>query len=193
MADCNQLSDLQQNHSYARKVTSNPSSGTIQVLHLQNNLVVGVRKITIFADVQYYLCWLRASGWVRKSPKMCWRNIGMVPYQKACTFSDFSFDCLVILFNLYNLNNLLAKSSNSYLKKEFYFLVIWQIYLPTNHPTYQLTYLLITKSSCLFFEWNGILIRILKIFAASHLTLIYHKTAIFNRIHTYIKQLCSQN
>ena len=41
-------------------------------------LVDGVRKMAIFADVQYYLCW---QGWVgQKFQKMCWRNIGMVPY-----------------------------------------------------------------------------------------------------------------
>ena len=44
-------------------------------------------------------------------------------YQKARTFSNFSFDFLEILFNLYNFS---AKSSNSYLKKEFDFQVIWQ-------------------------------------------------------------------
>ena len=35
--------------------------------------------MAIFADVQYYLCWCRVVGWVRKSPHKFWRNIGMVP------------------------------------------------------------------------------------------------------------------
>ena len=55
--------------------------GTIPILRQQRNWVGGVRKMTIFADVQYYLCWRRVSGWVRKSLKICWRNIGMVPSQ----------------------------------------------------------------------------------------------------------------
>ena len=38
-----------------------------------------VRKMAIFADFRYYLCWRRVGEWVRKSPKMCWRNIGMDP------------------------------------------------------------------------------------------------------------------
>ena len=36
------------------------------------------KKTAIFADVQFYLCW-RRSGWIRKSPKVCSRNIRMVP------------------------------------------------------------------------------------------------------------------
>ena len=43
---------------------------------------LGSEKIAIFTDVQYYLCWRRVSGWVRKTPKICWRNIGMVPREK---------------------------------------------------------------------------------------------------------------
>ena len=29
---------------------------------------------------QHCLCWRRFGGWIRKSPKMCWHNIGMVHY-----------------------------------------------------------------------------------------------------------------
>ena len=32
-----------------------------------------------FAYVQYYLCWHKMVGLVRKSPKMSWRNIRTVP------------------------------------------------------------------------------------------------------------------
>ena len=49
------------------------------ILHQQRDWVGGVRKIGIFASVQYYQCRLRWAGWVRK--KMRWRNIGMDPYQ----------------------------------------------------------------------------------------------------------------
>jgi hypothetical protein len=45
----------------------------------QRDWVGGVRKVAIFADVQYYLYWQRVGGRVRKSPKMCWLTIGMVP------------------------------------------------------------------------------------------------------------------
>ena len=38
--------------------------------------------MTIFADIQYYFCWRRVSGWVRKSPKMFWLSIRMVPKRK---------------------------------------------------------------------------------------------------------------
>ena len=53
--------------------------GTIPILRQQRDCVGGVRKLAIFTDVQYYLCWHRVGRWVKKSPKMCWRNIGMVP------------------------------------------------------------------------------------------------------------------
>ena len=40
------------------------------------------QKMALFADVQYCIYeWY--SGWVRKSPKICWRNIGMIPRQKS--------------------------------------------------------------------------------------------------------------
>ena len=42
--------------------------------------VGGVRKMTVFADLQYYyLYWRRWVG--PKRPKPCWRNIRMVPYE----------------------------------------------------------------------------------------------------------------
>ena len=53
--------------------------GTVPILRQQMDWVGGVRKVAISADVQYYLYWRRVGGWVRKIPKMCWRNIGMVP------------------------------------------------------------------------------------------------------------------
>ena len=52
--------------------------GTIPILRQQMNWVGGVRKVSFFADVHYYLFWRRVVGWVRKGPKMRWRNIGMV-------------------------------------------------------------------------------------------------------------------
>ena len=51
---------------------------TIPILSQQMDWVGEVRKMAFFADVQYNLCWRRVGGWVRKRPKMCWRNIGMV-------------------------------------------------------------------------------------------------------------------
>ena len=53
--------------------------GTIPILRQKGDWVGGVRKMAIFADVQYYSCWRRVGGWVKKSSKMCWRNIGTVP------------------------------------------------------------------------------------------------------------------
>ena len=41
------------------------------------------QKMAIFADVQYNLCWRIVGGWVKKSPKMCWCNIRMVPRENA--------------------------------------------------------------------------------------------------------------
>jgi hypothetical protein len=35
--------------------------------------------MAIFADVQYCIIADIVGGWVRKSPQLCWRNIGMVP------------------------------------------------------------------------------------------------------------------
>ena len=61
--------------------------GTIPMLRQQRDWVGGVRKMAIFADVQYYLCWRRVGWCVKKSPKMCWRNIGMVPYVTFIFFS----------------------------------------------------------------------------------------------------------
>ena len=37
-----------------------------------------VRKMAIFANVQYFMYADIVGGWVGKSPKICWRNIGMV-------------------------------------------------------------------------------------------------------------------
>ena len=37
-----------------------------------------VQKMAIFADVQYCIYADIVGGWVRKSPKMCWRNIRIV-------------------------------------------------------------------------------------------------------------------
>ena len=42
----------------------------------------GISKMAIFANVQYFSCWRRVGGWVRKTPKMCWLNIRMVPKWK---------------------------------------------------------------------------------------------------------------
>ena len=50
----------------------------IPILRQQKDWMGGVRKIAIFADVQYYLCWRRLGGW-EKSPKMFLRDVGMVP------------------------------------------------------------------------------------------------------------------
>ena len=36
--------------------------GAIPILRQQRDWVSGVRKIAIFADVQYYLCWCRVGG-----------------------------------------------------------------------------------------------------------------------------------
>ena len=58
---------------------------TIPILRQQNNWAVGwVRKIDIrfllmFSTVLFYAD--ISIGWVRKSQKMCRRNIWMVPYQ----------------------------------------------------------------------------------------------------------------
>ena len=40
------------------------------------------QKMTIFADLQYYLCWRRWVG--LKKPKTCWRNTWMVPNVQLC-------------------------------------------------------------------------------------------------------------
>ena len=50
--------------------------GTIPILRQQRDWVGGVRKVAIFADVQYYLCWQR----VGRSEKVqkCADVIGMV-------------------------------------------------------------------------------------------------------------------
>ena len=53
--------------------------GTIPILRQQRNWVSGFRKMAIFADVQYYLCWRRVGG-SEKVQKCAERNIGMVPY-----------------------------------------------------------------------------------------------------------------
>ena len=57
------------------------------LISYQNTTVVGgVRKMAVFADFKFYLCWRRVSGWVWKSIENCLRNIGMVPYG-ASTYS----------------------------------------------------------------------------------------------------------
>ena len=38
------------------------SLGTIPILRQQKDWVGGVKKMVIFADIQYYLCWRRVSG-----------------------------------------------------------------------------------------------------------------------------------
>ena len=57
--------------------------GTILILRQQREWLGGVKKMSIFADGQYNLWWLRVSvvlgGWVRKSLEIYWRDIGMVP------------------------------------------------------------------------------------------------------------------
>ena len=56
---------------------------TIPILRQQRDWVGVMRRLAIFADVQCYLCWRWVGGWVgwwvRKSLKMYWCNIGMVP------------------------------------------------------------------------------------------------------------------
>ena len=44
--------------------------GTVTILYQQRHWVGGVRKVTIFADVQYYLCLQRVRKWVKKSSKI---------------------------------------------------------------------------------------------------------------------------
>ena len=51
----------------------------------------GVKKIMIFADVLYCLCWRRVGELIRKSKKMCLCNIGMVP--KSQIISEAIFSC----------------------------------------------------------------------------------------------------
>ena len=55
------------------------AKGTILILRQQKDWVGGLKKKAIFADVQYCFYPHIVGGWVWKSPKMCWRNIGMVP------------------------------------------------------------------------------------------------------------------
>ena len=55
------------------------SIGTIPILRQQRDWAGVVRKLTFFADFQFYLFWRRLGGWVRRSQKMCRRNVGVVP------------------------------------------------------------------------------------------------------------------
>ena len=48
--------------------------------------VGGVRKMAIFSDVQYCICADKVGRWGLKRPKICWRNIGMVPFTKRAHF-----------------------------------------------------------------------------------------------------------
>ena len=52
--------------------------GTIPILRQQIDWVGGVRWQFLLKFSTYYLCWCRVGGWVRKSQKLCWRNIGMI-------------------------------------------------------------------------------------------------------------------
>ena len=52
-------------------------SGTIRILRQQRDWVGGVKKWQFLLTFSTISCW--SGGWVRKSPKMCWRNIGMIP------------------------------------------------------------------------------------------------------------------
>ena len=49
------------------------SLGTIPILRQQKDWVGGVKKMVIFADIQYYLCWHRVSGWIKKVRK--WADV----------------------------------------------------------------------------------------------------------------------
>ena len=60
--------------------------GTIPILHQQRDWLGGVKKMAIFADIHYYLCWRRVYGWARKSLKMCWSSM-MVPILNNLNFS----------------------------------------------------------------------------------------------------------
>ena len=52
----------------------NFGQGTIPILHQQRGWVGGIRKMAIFADVQYYFCWHRVGGSkkVQKSADIIW-------------------------------------------------------------------------------------------------------------------------
>ena len=60
--------------------------GTIPILRQQRDWLGGVKKMAIFADIHYYLCWRRVYGWARKSLKMCWSSM-MVPILNNLNFS----------------------------------------------------------------------------------------------------------
>ena len=53
----------------------------------------GVRKMSIFAGIPYYVFMPTKSEWVRKSPKMCLHIIGMVPFLQLHAVSE----CIAIL------------------------------------------------------------------------------------------------
>ena len=46
--------------------------GTIPLLRQQRDWVGGVRKMAIFADVQYCICADKVGRWGLKRPKICW-------------------------------------------------------------------------------------------------------------------------
>ena len=53
--------------------------GTIAILRQQSDWGGLGQKMTIFADVQYYLCWRKVDGWVRKSSRMVpWHKLKSV-------------------------------------------------------------------------------------------------------------------
>ena len=73
--------------------------GTIPILRQQNDRVGGVRKwqflltfSTIYADVE----------WVGGSEKVCWRNIGMVPYLNTCSLAFDLYTVLAISSSIRN-------------------------------------------------------------------------------------------
>ena len=53
--------------------------GTIPILRQQKDWIGGVKN-GHFSDVQYCIYTDLVGGLIRKSPKICWRNVGMVPY-----------------------------------------------------------------------------------------------------------------
>ena len=63
-----------------KKVGFCTCKGTVPILRQQRDWVGGVRKMSIFADFQYYLCWctLRRVDGSEKVQKFCCRNVEMV-------------------------------------------------------------------------------------------------------------------
>ena len=57
--------------------------GTIPILRQQKEWVGGLRKWSVlltFSTVFMLIMLIYADGWGSKRPKICWHNIGMVPY-----------------------------------------------------------------------------------------------------------------